>query len=523
MKKVLSILFVLLFHFSMGQRAHFLIATLAPSPADINGNSANTGCIFNRYYYAGSNTSVHAYGVIFSTNPSLDSLSFYNSYYVTTPPNVIFKLGGSGYLSRQFNCTIGSNPSYPLIPNTRYYVRGFVFTTESGVKYKFYGNVVSFITHGPILNNFIISGNKTICTNNNNVPEIQATLPDGGNRNTNYSYSWQKKSDIDSNWVTIENSNTQNYTPQIPNRNGTINIWYRRMVKSGEYVDSTNCDPVLYTYINPGNIPTLTLEKIPGFDEIIEVKINPLSDGYFTQFQDSIPGRNWQNLSDTSGASILNISLDTIVRYYRATVSYLNCAQYNSPVYIAGKIPGVRIGNQIWMAENLSPKYHRPIQQIQDSSTWYNATTAGYCWYNNDSITYDNKHYGALYNYFAATANVCPSGWRVPTRDDWDILMRFSGGESRGGGNLKQISTLNWNAPNTGATNSLNFTALPGGFRQAENSKFTNVGQTAKFWTQSISSQVTQGHAGSLFTEDTRVGTPRTYKTEGCSIRCIKN
>ena len=47
------------------------------------------------------------------------------------------------------------------------------------------------------------------------------------------------------------------------------------------------------------------------------------------------------------------------------------------------------IGSQIWIAENLRATVfndNMSILNINDSLTWINLTSAGYCWYNNDSL-----------------------------------------------------------------------------------------------------------------------------------------
>lgn len=60
----------------------------------------------------------------------------------------------------------------------------------------------------------------------------------------------------------------------------------------------------------------------------------------------------------------------------------------------------VLIGNQLWMAENLrTTKYNdgTPIAKVSDN-TWRTLTTGAYCWYENDSATYEIP-YGKLYNF----------------------------------------------------------------------------------------------------------------------------
>ena len=88
----------------------------------------------------------------------------------------------------------------------------------------------------------------------------------------------------------------------------------------------------------------------------------------------------------------------------------------------------VTIGKQTWTVENLrTTKYNdgTAIPQITDATAWAYCTTPGYCWYNN-SITENKQLYGALYNWYAVhTGKLAPSGWHVPTENDWQILETY--------------------------------------------------------------------------------------------------
>jgi uncharacterized protein (TIGR02145 family) len=87
----------------------------------------------------------------------------------------------------------------------------------------------------------------------------------------------------------------------------------------------------------------------------------------------------------------------------------------------------VRIGDQTWMVQNLrTTKYNdgTPITMIEDSVAWMNRTSAAFCWPYNMSV--HGATYGALYNKYAAdAANIAPSGWRLPTRDDFQKLLDY--------------------------------------------------------------------------------------------------
>lgn len=103
----------------------------------------------------------------------------------------------------------------------------------------------------------------------------------------------------------------------------------------------------------------------------------------------------------------------------------------------------VKIGTQTWFAENLAYKADKG------------------CWaYDNDESNVAT--YGYLYDWETAK-KVCPKGWHLPTKEEWQTLIDFLGGKDVAGEKLK--STSGWERPNTGATNISGFTALPGGYQ----------------------------------------------------------
>jgi len=168
----------------------------------------------------------------------------------------------------------------------------------------------------------------------------------------------------------------------------------------------------------------------------------------------------------TNGGTIEPISKDTVVTDVDGNV-------YNT----------VTIGSQVWLAENLkTTKYNdgTPIPLVKDSIEWSNLSTPGYCWYSNDSVSYAQT-YGAMYNWYTLeTGNLCPTGWRIPSEEDWGKLIEYLG--DKAGGKLKETGTTHWKSPNTGATNSSGFTALPGGVRRYDGI-FGLIEEYANWWT----------------------------------------
>ena len=153
---------------------------------------------------------------------------------------------------------------------------------------------------------------------------------------------------------------------------------------------------------------------------------------------------------------------------------------------VEGIYPTIVIGKQEWMVENLKTATYNdgtPIPNVTDADTWANLSLSGaYAWYDNDDVA--NKDlYGALYNFFAvSTGKLCPTGWAMPSRDNWGALTDSLGGGGVAGGPMKEPGTAHWQAPNAGATNLSGFSALPGGRRYIDGS-FDSLGLYALWWT----------------------------------------
>ena len=147
----------------------------------------------------------------------------------------------------------------------------------------------------------------------------------------------------------------------------------------------------------------------------------------------------------------------------------------------------VKIGKQLWMAENLRSirlNDGTKLANITDGMIWGNpaASAPAYCWYNNDSISYMST-YGALYNYYAVkTTILCPTGWHVPSDEEWTTMVALFGRPGETGGKLCEAGDLHWQY-NMYATNESGFTALPGGRRYINYGAFLEMGKAGYWWT----------------------------------------
>jgi uncharacterized protein (TIGR02145 family) len=188
----------------------------------------------------------------------------------------------------------------------------------------------------------------------------------------------------------------------------------------------------------------------------------------------------------------------------------------------------VIIGTQIWITENLkTTKYNDStrIPNIIDNTAWAALSTPAYCWYDNNVS--NQTIYGALYSWYVVDAasnggkNVCPSGWHVPSDDEWTTLTTFLGDNA--GGKMKETGTIHWSSPNTGATNSSLFTALPSGYRYSDG-KFYSMGNSCEMWSRTPY-DANSAYRYTLGYDYSYVDRSRIYglKRYGFSVRCIKD
>jgi uncharacterized protein (TIGR02145 family) len=131
--------------------------------------------------------------------------------------------------------------------------------------------------------------------------------------------------------------------------------------------------------------------------------------------------------------------------------------------------------------------------------------------------------YGYLYNWYAVadSRKLCPTGWHVPSKDEWDILISYLG--TNAGGKMQLISTL-WSSQSSGANNSSGFTAIPGGQGGGPISNF--ISSASYFWS---SSQRPTGGVGAPSASNIRLENSLNLFNEyidqfrGLSVRCLKD
>jgi uncharacterized protein (TIGR02145 family) len=182
------------------------------------------------------------------------------------------------------------------------------------------------------------------------------------------------------------------------------------------------------------------------------------------------------------------------------------------------------IGNQVWMAENLkvtrepngTPVYF--VKEGRDEVQWEDlhdsSITKAYCFYDNDTAS----PYGALYTYEAAKS-VCPTGWHLPTNEDWDELKNFVSqhlGNYHGIGDALKSKSWTGNSDADG----FGFSALPGGYRNFEG-RFQDKRESGYWWSGTPRDSLQSWYRYIDSGYDLNEG--KEHEFSGLSIRCIKN
>jgi len=187
----------------------------------------------------------------------------------------------------------------------------------------------------------------------------------------------------------------------------------------------------------------------------------------------------------------------------------------------------VKIGEQIWMAQNLN--------FIRSSNEAANVNR-GFCYENNDA---NCGTYGRLYDWATAmnlldTCNthfcadithphqgICPAGWHVPSSDEWTTLTNFVG--SPAGTKLKSTSGWNDGSGYITGTDEFGFMALPGGFIASNNMTSRDVGTQGNWWTATQDNNNGAGSRSMFYDMNLVASENREIKTRLFSLRCVRN
>ncbi|SHG79840.1 major paralogous domain-containing protein [Fibrobacter sp. UWH9] len=194
----------------------------------------------------------------------------------------------------------------------------------------------------------------------------------------------------------------------------------------------------------------------------------------------------------------------------------------------------VKIGDQVWMAENLNYADSIKTPSLKGNSWCYdnkaeNCDVTGrlYTWaaaidsvaLANDSDDPQTCGYGEECTLPTVVQGVCPEGWHLPSYDEWETLFKAVGGSSAAGKALKSGS--GW-SDNGNGTDTYGFSALPAG-RRLSSGSFGGAGGNVGFWSASQYGYSGSDAYGMLLNYDYEDARMYDYeKYFGYSVRCLQ-
>ncbi len=221
-------------------------------------------------------------------------------------------------------------------------------------------------------------------------------------------------------------------------------------------------------------------------------------------------------VNDSTKWGVKRSSYQTIEQCKDSVIAYKQSLRNLKNIKVPSEVKTVTIGKQVWMAENLN------VETIEGS----------WC--------YDNKpenceKYGRLYTWAAAMRlaagcneysceqvyphqGLCPSGFHIPTNEEWKTLFSTVGGGDVAGKKLK--SRLGWWERGNGS-DAYGFSALPAGGRHGSG-YFGYAGRSASFWSASEDYSY-YAYFMSLVYNYELADMGYYYKDNGHSVRCLQN
>ena len=242
-----------------------------------------------------------------------------------------------------------------------------------------------------------------------------------------------------------------------------------------------------------------------------------------TTINDSLIVMNRNLLANLDSLEAVLNQLITYVSTVTTDAGYFPCG-FQTLTYNGHDYSTVQIGDQCWFAENLRTSKYNDLTDIPDGLTgteWIDDETGASSVYDEGgaSAPANLTNYGRLYNWYAVnTGKLCPTGWKVPSDNDWIALTDALGGMSAAGVAMKATPSDN---PGWNGTNSSGFNGLPGGFRNSEDGGFNQIGEIGVWWSTTTASSGAQVRL--LNISDAAVSMASQNLHPGVSVRCMRD
>jgi len=194
----------------------------------------------------------------------------------------------------------------------------------------------------------------------------------------------------------------------------------------------------------------------------------------------------------------------------------------------------VKIGTQVWMAENLAYEISGKQIDTNDKVGWSkNIANDGWCYHDKN-----NRHLGILYQWESAKI-ACPTGWHLPTYEEWNTLIKYlivnghnCDGTTSGDKTAKAMAAkINWKPSAIIGTpgndqlsnNSSGFSALATGERGSWGYYIPPVGGYCSWWSSTESNTSEEAWMRGLGHTTSSVYRDEYSKDKGFCVRCVKD
>ena len=271
-------------------------------------------------------------------------------------------------------------------------------------------------------------------------------------------------------WFTAETGGAQ-VTPNSTPLMGNITIYAHWSENDGHYTITFDA--------NGGSVSPASAETGDGY-RLASLPI-PTRDGY------AFHGWFFDKTGDAHVTTFTTFETDTTVYAQWVTVVYGEPVTYGGETYQTEVI-----GTQTWFARNLNYTVEGS-KCYGDGAEVYVETREGthfsgyYTTLSEADVQANCEKYGRLYDWNAAMS-ACPTGWHLPSDDEWATLTDFVGGSEIAGWELKSPSSYwdHFGDEIVVGADDYGFSALPGGrrFTRSKDSAliFADEGRNAYWW-----------------------------------------
>lgn len=228
------------------------------------------------------------------------------------------------------------------------------------------------------------------------------------------------------------------------------------------------------------------------------------------------------NLKAEATYYVRSYAINANLTYYSDVKEFTTTTSLGAPIYKDGSYSGVgvMVANMWWAPVNLgvvTPTGYGGYYQFgRKEEGWTSGWAAAYNAWNDGSENAPIK----------TSKDPCPSGWKIPTSEEFQTLLKTSNTNIRYYGNTHSTKLLRITCNAT--TNYIDFP--PAGYKDHKGGVLTEVSNDGYYWSSSIKSgygtggyYAKYGHCLHFNSETSSLKKERNYLSNGFSVRCIQD